>query len=133
MTEKTSQLGLDDLKTMTPAEVARATLEGRCNALLRGEPTDGLPATDAPVEEWIDALAHLTDEDFTAAVERGRVPDWLTTDDATPPTSADQGARGDRSGSPLQRLLRGKSPDEIARLTKAGAFDSFLRGEGPVK
>lgn len=130
------QLTKSDLKQMTPEQVAKALLEGKCNRLL-GAPVPFDP--DAPrlpdkdtgtPSEWKAALAKITDEQLEEATASGQIPDWLLTDpEPEPATNIDQGARGKQRDKPWD----GMTSAEIAAATKRGDFDLYLKGEVPVK
>jgi hypothetical protein len=123
---------------MKPHEIAKATLAGQCNVLLGGKAPYDPNAPKLPdresgsADEWSAALKGLTEEEFREAKANDRLPDWLLADPEPEPTpDIDQGARGQRMRT-LSDLLRGKSPEQIARMTREGAFDLHLNGEAPT-
>jgi hypothetical protein len=118
------------LATMTPDEIAKATREGRFDLLASGISVQTMRTMDPA--RWCAVMNNLTPEQYASAKERGLIPSELSGEkEPTESTSADQGARGDRPSGSIADVIRGMSPEAIAKATREGRFDQYLKGRGP--
>jgi hypothetical protein len=129
------QLGRAALASMTPEEIARATVEGRLNALLSGRDPDvaGLrKGEELTPAQWREKLASMTEAQFEQARTAGLIPAELLSDEPTSTDTADQGARGKGypgTASGWERRLQDASPEQVREWTLEGKLDPLFRGD----
>jgi hypothetical protein len=102
---------LTSIDGMSPEEIAKATRNGRLDAILSGDPF-GVEAARAEVMK---------------AKAEAEAAELATTTDEPAPTKVDQGAMGGtREPKYDEAWLATASPDEIAKATLAGHMAKLL-------
>jgi hypothetical protein len=118
-----SQLGKEDIASLTYDEIADGLAQGRFNDLLGA-------SSDATTPRKLG----LHPSDVQQAIDAGRLKEFLAEHrgEAGSVGEADQGARGKPAPSTAKALraeLRNLPSDEVLRRFESGALDPLLKGE----
>jgi hypothetical protein len=117
-----SQLGKDDIASLTYDQIAEALAEGRFNELI-GASSDTTPRKQG-----------LHPSDVQQAIDAGRLDEYLAEArrEAGSTGNVDQGARkklAPSKAAAMRAELRSLPSDEVLRRFDVGELDSFIRGE----